>query len=90
MSDIPKITELMGPDAIEYADRLIDDIGDSYDRKRLRDAKSRIDLAMIAASIAQDRYSAGSIAAVVTIYILLTRGLEAAKHFADDLEHHER
>lgn len=44
---------------------------------------------MVAANIAEDRYSAGSTAAKVTISILLKHGLKAAQNFAADLEHHE-
>jgi hypothetical protein len=76
-------------DTADRADDMLHGLADRYAQDRLRAARTRGDFAGIAATIAEDRYSAGSEASRVTTYILLMYGTEAAVNFADDIEHHE-
>lgn len=74
--------------ANQHAEAIIDDMN-SLDRQAMRTATTRGERSRIASAITQDRYNAGSTAAKHTIAILLRDGIEAAEHFAADLEHHE-
>ena len=76
-------------DALDRAETLLDDMSDHYLAGKVRDAKSRADLGMVAANITEDRYSAGSTAARCVLVIIDLYGYEAAKCFMDDLDHHE-
>lgn len=76
-------------EAIRKADDMIDGLGDNHLRKLVRDGKTRRDFGVIAANIAEDRHGAGSSAALVAIYVLLTYGVQAAEDFVADMWHHE-
>ena len=63
-------------------------------RKTLENAPAdkqarRRHLARVASNIVADRYSAGSQAANATIIIMHCYGIEAAREFVRDLDHHE-
>lgn len=74
------------PEDIRLADDLADEL---HDRTDVRAAKSRHDFARLAANISEDRYSAGSQAALVTLICYLRFGYAAAYNFTKDLQHHE-
>lgn len=73
----------------EQAEDLIEDMRDHDIWRSLLSGKNRRDFAGVAAMIAADRYAAGSSAARAAVYILITHGIQAARDFAADLEHHE-
>jgi hypothetical protein len=81
-------------ETLEQAEMLADEIMDDMNshgfiRQLMAEAKDRRGFARVAANIAEDRYGAGSNAARCTIVIMLRHGLEMAKAFVEDLEHHE-
>jgi hypothetical protein len=78
-----------GSEAVAAAESLLEGISDQFIEERISDGKTRRDFAIAAANITEDRYSAGSTAARAALAILLMHGLEAAREFVSDLEHHE-
>lgn len=76
-------------DADAVLDALIAGECDSWLRDRIREAKGRKDFASISCTVASDRYSAGSTAARIALFVLLNHGPDAALDFIADLEHHE-
>jgi hypothetical protein len=73
----------------DACENILEDVKDREMRKVLDKATDRKGFAYAAMNIPQDRYSAGSNAARVAIYIMLKCGTEAALNFVKDLEHHE-
>ena len=82
--------DLHDEDASRIADDLEDAIADSYQRDQLRKATTRRDFAVIAMNVVEDRYGAGSTAARLALIIALRHGVEMARDFIADLDHHER
>ena len=87
--------ETYTPRKLDEADQaVLDDLIDNMnnvagDRSIAERATTRHDFAGIAMRIADDRYTAGSTAATITIICLLKFGTQAAINFAKDLDHHE-
>lgn len=70
-------------------DDLLGKINDQFIRERIDEGSTEKDYAIAAMNITEDRYSAGSTAAICTIIIMLRHGVEMAVSFAENLEHHE-
>ena len=74
----------------DKAEQLLDNLNDQFLQGLVADAKDSSGFTRVAANIAQDRYSAGSSAARITIYIMLVHGYQMAVDFMNDLDHNEQ
>lgn len=75
---------------LDLIQKVIDNKIDDRDTRKLFDGEyDRRKFGRAAMQITEDRYSAGSTAAEVTIAIAGRFGVQAAINFAEDLSHHE-